>query len=59
MGWSNYTEDHIGKPEMGCLMLTVVPLFFGVLMSTSLMEALQIWIAPKIWLIEYASDLVK
>lgn len=30
-----------------------------VIMLLSLFEALKIWIAPKVWLIEYAAELVK
>lgn len=30
-----------------------------VFMLVSLFEAMKIWIAPKVWLIEYAADLVK
>lgn len=39
--------------------LTLIPVFIGFLMMTHNMDWIQIWLAPKVYLIEYAASLAK
>ncbi|CAH9015585.1 putative TMhelix containing protein [Vibrio phage 466E53-1] len=38
---------------------TLFPGICGFILSTNIMKSIQIWVAPKIWLMEYAANLVK
>lgn len=57
----NYSVDYYYFP---CGMVSGMSALFVLggglpLLWANLMEALQLWIAPKIWLIEYAASLIK
>lgn len=53
--------DHRGVIDEHSILLIInaVVIIPIVKAFTSILEALQIWIAPKVWLLEYASDLIK
>lgn len=57
--WKDYSESHGPEAIMMFNLFLVIPIMFGLALFDNLMVALQIWIAPKLWLIEYASSLVK
>ncbi|AUR98022.1 TMhelix containing protein [Vibrio phage 1.246.O._10N.261.54.E10] len=53
-------ENSLGAGAMILSMLTGIASFFGLLIIlANIMEPIQIWIAPKIWLMEYAASIVK
>jgi len=59
--WQRYSEKHeinadysFGIPIISCIFLPMVFVF----MATN-MDWLKIWIAPKLYLVEYAAQLVK
>lgn len=53
----SYDKEHLGF--FGIVFTVLIGLFlvFGILENIG--NALQLWLAPKVWLIEYASELVK
>ena len=55
-----YDEDGDSHPGIVFIPMVLLGLIvFGLVMASSVMTALQIYIAPKVWLIEYAASLVK
>ena len=42
-----------------CIYAIVVIVIFGIALFTSFFNLIQILLAPKIWLIEYAANLIK
>lgn len=56
--WDHHSADEFMPPllVLGGIFL-LAPTLFGV--GASILTALQIYIAPKVWLIEYAASLVK
>lgn len=57
--YCEYKEKHTMTSESILGFFIIFPAFVGFALLSNVMESLKIWIAPKIWLIEYASDLVK
>ncbi|CAH9015705.1 putative TMhelix containing protein [Vibrio phage 511E55-1] len=57
--WSERKGRHEGS--MNCIfgIFVLFPAIPGFILSMSIMESIQIWVAPKIWLMEYAANLVK
>lgn len=55
--WNTYNEKH--SPDVGfiSIILLVFPFIIGIEMLN--IEWLKIWIAPKLWLIEFSSALIK
>jgi hypothetical protein len=56
-----HDENHDVAPWI-CLTMTFIPLIFIItffIFCDSFLDVVQIWIAPKIYLIEYAASLVK
>ena len=58
--YDNY-DDFCCKIEffIYCIYAIVVIVIFGIALFTSFFNLIQILLAPKIWLIEYASQLIK
>jgi hypothetical protein len=55
-----HCENSLGAGAMVLSILTgVVSLFGFIMVLVNIMEPIQIWIAPKIWLMEYAASIVK
>ena len=54
-------DGFIDEPEffIYCIYAIAVIVIFGIALFTSFFNLLQILLAPKIWLIEYASQLIK
>ena len=54
-------HDSYGFSELGIAttIASVLGLFIGFPMSMQILETIQIYIAPKIWLIEYVANLAK
>ncbi|AUR97315.1 TMhelix containing protein [Vibrio phage 1.238.A._10N.261.52.F10] len=56
-------DSHRDTYELGeaspIALFLIIPAFFSLFMVDNIMTSIQIWIAPKIWLMEYAADLVK
>jgi len=54
-------NDFCNKSEffIYCIYAIVVILIFGIALFTSFFNLIQILLAPKIWLIEYATNLIK
>lgn len=58
--WFYDYSDVVSFPAFLLLMITSISCVIWVISSFhSILDAVQIWIAPKIWLIEYAANLVK
>ncbi|AOQ26743.1 hypothetical protein [Vibrio phage S4-7] len=57
--WSEYKESHRTTDYAPFLFLLILPIIIGLALLGNIMYALQIFIAPKIWLIEYAASLAK
>lgn len=47
------------KGNLGHLIFNIFVVIPFLVTTSNLMEALKIWIAPKVWLLEYAASLVK
>lgn len=53
-------EDEASSGTICQIIVTIVTAFIGICMIVSnLLDVLYIWLAPKVWLIEYAADLIK
>ena len=62
VGVASWTHDHLGKEHKDPRLLAPVALMgiLGVMSSNfATLEWLKIWVAPKLWLIEYAAAMVK
>lgn len=57
--WSEYKESHRTTDYAPFILLLIFPVIIGLTLLSNIMDALQIFIAPKIWLIEYAASLAK
>lgn len=61
--WERWSHKDNAEFSLGwCFILGAVGVFvsiFSLLMISNIMDTLQIVVAPKIWLIEYASSLIK
>lgn len=53
-------EEEASSGTICQIIVTIVTGFIGICMIVSnLLDVLYIWLAPKVWLIEYAADLIK
>lgn len=60
VSYYNYSSNQLGMGASFTLAALCLPTGIGVTMFfVNLMTPIQIWIAPKIWLIEYAASLAK
>lgn len=57
--WDEYREKHSLTAESAVGLVLILPLGFAIDSILRGMTALQIWIAPKVWLLEYAASLTK
>lgn len=57
--WDEYRESYRTTDYAPFLLLFIFPLLFGFGLLSNVVDALQIFIAPKIWLLEYAASLAK
>ncbi|CAM0104874.1 hypothetical protein MYOV072v1_p0059 [Vibrio phage 207E29.1] len=57
--WIESKGRHEGTTECVFGIFVLFPAIPGFVLSTNIMESIQIWVAPKIWLMEYAANLVK
>lgn len=57
--WYDHCDSHDMTDIAPFSTLIIIPAGVGLMFISNVMESLQIWIAPKIWLIEYAASLVK
>jgi hypothetical protein len=55
--WAN--SDRGDTDDMVFMLLTILPVIAGIGLCANNFDWLKIWIAPKMWLIEYAAKLVK
>ena len=57
--WNEYRETHKVSDWVALSPALLLPVILGFSLLTKVMDALQIFIAPKIWLLEYAASLAK
>ncbi len=57
--WCQVESIHKESSNAWFAIFIIFPIFFGSVMLSHLMDTIQIWIAPKIWLMEYAASIVK
>ena len=58
---SIFYDEYKGLSDVGFTTVTIsgISIIAGAVLTGKVMGALQIWIAPKIWLIEYVASLAK
>ena len=56
--WLNYCND-LSPMAVVTIFVSFFSLFLGIIISVNNMDWLQIWLAPKVYLIQYAATLLK